>query len=65
MKWDEFELQNKIIIAPLKNKPGDWVLTDIECPECGKHIYAEFGIVYFSYPPCNRYKCECGWIGWA
>lgn len=65
MKWDKFELQNKIIAAPLECKPGDWVLTDIECPECGKYIYAEFGIRYLTYPPCNRYKCECGWMGWA
>ena len=65
MKWDEFELQNKLITAPLEYEPGDWVLTDIECPKCGKYIYAEFGMVCLTYPPCNRYKCECGWMGWA
>lgn len=57
MTWDE--LQN---IRPDLKHDGQ-VLTDIECPECGKQIYLNDRIILTSYPVKYSYWCTCGWCG--
>ena len=58
MKWEEL-IENKEFL----NTTG-WVMTNIECPECGKQIYVNVERVLLSNPPKNEYKCLfCGWKG--
>ena len=40
-------------------------ITNILCPKCGKLIYKRTDIVYASFPPQNRYECDCGWVGFS
>lgn len=61
MTWKEFKKQET---------NSDWVFpkrepTNITCPDCGKYIYKRTDLVCTSYPPQNRYECECGWVGFS
>ena len=59
MIWEEF--LNKRI----GNEYNGQVLTDIECPKCGRHIYLDKTIILTSYPCKYKYWCSCGWTGSA
>ena len=60
MKWEEFIENNKYYPT------GDWALTNIDCPNCGKSIYRYTKIVFTSMPPKHKYKClNCQWEGIA
>ncbi len=59
MTWEDF-----LGIKTNTVYPGQ-VLTDIECPECGRHIYLDKTIILTSYPCEYRYWCACGWEGFA
>lgn len=60
MKWEEFGKQRKLIDLYNTNRQP----TDIECPMCGKKVYVRTDIVFASYPPQNKYECDCGWVGY-
>ena len=56
MTWDEF------VNNTLHHVQGDWVLTNIECPNCGKEIYRYALITMKQIPPKRKYRCFCcGW----
>ena len=57
MKWEE--LLDETIDAITTGQ----ILTDIECPECGRNIYFNSSIILTSYPPKYQYWCSCGWTG--
>ena len=57
MKWEEL-LDKKID----KITTGQ-ILTDIECPECGRNIYFNSSLILTSYPQKYQYWCSCGWVG--
>ena len=59
MTWDEF--LNKSIESPHNGQ----VLTDIDCPECGRKIYFDSTVTLTSYPAQFCYWCSCGWVGTA
>lgn len=59
MEWSEFLDQN------ISNNYNGQVLTDINCPKCGRKIYYDRTIVLTSYPEKYRYWCSCGWVGSA
>ena len=62
MTWEEFkkqELSNYDWNIP-QRKP-----TNITCPNCGQYIYKRMDIICTSYPPQNKYECECGWVGFS
>ena len=63
MKWEEVKSLGGG--SSLIHTPGDWIETEIECPECGKKIYKQYGIVLTSSPPQYKYSCKCGWSGTA
>lgn len=60
MKWENFinQSSNDVNLNLYGQK-----LTDIECPECGKHVYLDTTVVLTSYPPQYKYWCSCGWVG--
>lgn len=60
MTWEEF-----IKPKPINTYTINRQLTEIECPKCGKYIYKRLDIVYTSFPPQNRYECDCGWVGFS
>jgi len=43
--------------------PSTYILTDIECPKCGKYIYMRTDRVLTSNPVQYSYYCDCGWGG--
>ena len=55
MTWDEFSN------IELNSQLTGQIKTDIECPQCGKHIYYDSSIILTSYPAKYRYWCTCGW----
>ena len=59
MKWEEFD--QTYPMPDFTNK----VITDIECPRCGKHLFQRTDIVLTSYPPQYQYECECGFVGYS
>lgn len=59
MTWDEFLNKN------IESQHNGQVLTDIDCPKCGRKIYFDRTIVLTSYPAKFRYWCSCGWTGAA
>ncbi len=60
MKWEEF------IKTPLDQELfSHKILTNIECPKCGKKLWKRTDIVLTSYPPQYQYECDCGWQGSA
>ena len=60
MKWEQFEQTNRYT-QEYANK----VLTNIECPKCGKYLFQRTDIVLTSYPCQYQYECECGFIGYS
>ena len=56
MTWEEFKT-NEFVGVNFATQ----ILTDIECPECGKKIYYDSSIILTSYPPKYSYWCKCGW----
>lgn len=61
MKWEDFENYYSNMNMTLSN----YVLTDIECPECGKFLFKRRDIVLTSYPPQYQYECACGFVGYS
>lgn len=59
MTWDEFLDKNASTVY------NGQMLTDIECPECKRHIYFDDTIHLMSYPGKYVYWCACGWKGYA
>ena len=57
MKWDE------MLDIDISNNYNGQVKTDIECPECGRPIYLNTGIILTTYPAKYSYWCSCGWSG--
>ena len=57
MKWDEFKQQAGTVII------DGQILTDIECPKCGRRIIWDSRVELTSFPPKYYYWCECGWSG--
>lgn len=57
MKWEE------LLNVDISNDYNGQVLTDIECPVCGKHVYLNNQIVLTTYPAQYEYWCSCGWVG--
>lgn len=56
MKWEEF------LEGEREHSHVEWMLTNIECPNCGKEIYRYAMITFASNPPKRKYKCfKCGW----
>ena len=55
MTWDQ------MLDIPIEEATTGQVLTDIECPECGRKIYLNTGIILTSYPAKYHYWCACGW----
>ncbi len=60
MKWDEFNE-----IGNATGMPSTMVLTNINCPKCGKRIYLDNSVVLTTYPVQYSYICECGWYGYS
>ena len=58
MNWDKFKYSDF-----MKEQFSNTLLTDIECPNCGKPIYMRTDIVLTSYPVQYSYFCKCGWTG--
>lgn len=56
INWNDF-LDSEILYDSRQ------VLTDIECPKCGRRIYLDDTVVLTTYPPQYRYWCSCGWDG--
>ena len=57
MKWDEFDNANVSVAA------NGQVMTDIECPICGKKVLLDSRVILTSLPPKYWYWCSCGWSG--
>ena len=58
MKWEDFKGNEPA------NFPPAWILTDIECPECGAKIFQRVNEVIATNPPKHKFKCDrCGWTG--
>ena len=60
MKWEQFER-----MYPCTQEFTNKVLTDIECPKCGKNLFQRMDIVLTSYPAQYQYECECGFVGYS
>lgn len=60
MKWNEF-----LNGATTSITADGQVLTDIECPKCGRKVYLDTTIILTSYPVKYKYWCRCGWSGCA
>ena len=55
MTWDE------LLNMEFENGHDGQVLTDIDCPACGRKIYFNSRIVLTTYPAKYSYWCRCGW----
>lgn len=61
MKWEEFKRK-----GPEMSTYDGQILTDVECPRCGKKVYYNSTVVLTTYPAQYEYWCkECGWSGSA
>ena len=60
MKWEQFER-----MYPYTQEFTNKVLTNIECPRCGKKLFQRTDIVLTSYPAQYQYECECGFVGYS
>ena len=60
MKWEQFKQ-----MYPYTQEYTNKVLTDIECPKCGKNLFQRTDIVLTSYPAQYQYECECGFVGYS
>ena len=59
MTWDEF------LNKDASNSYNGQVLTDIDCPKCGRKIYYDKTIKLTTYPNKYKYWCSCGWFDCA
>lgn len=59
MTWDEF------LNKDVSNSYNGQVLTDIDCPKCGRKIYYDSTIILTTYPDKYKYWCSCGWVDFA
>lgn len=59
MNWEDFK--NDTTTNTYFN--DGHILTDIDCPKCGKKIYYNSLTTLTSDPPQYQYWCECGWKG--
>jgi predicted RNA-binding Zn-ribbon protein involved in translation (DUF1610 family) len=60
MIWGDFVKNNDFLDR------CEYLLTIIECPDCGNQIYVNIENVLPSKPPKHKYKCMiCGWEGEA
>lgn len=59
MTWDE------LLNMKFENGYDGQVLTDIDCPQCGRKIYLDARIILTTYPGKYSYWCSCGWVGSA
>ena len=59
MKWEDF------LNRDISNDNNGQMLTDIECPKCGRRIYYDSTIILTTYPDKYVYWCSCGWKGFA
>ena len=57
MKWEQFKRMN--------NRYTNKVLTNIECPKCGKNLFQRTDMILTSYPEQYQYECECGFVGYS
>ena len=65
MKWMDFQQQRRKEIEKIP-QPLEWIVTDIECPECNARLYTQYGVTLTSIPPQHKYNCkECGWSGFS
>ena len=60
MKWEQFKW-----MSPRAQVFTNKVLTDIECPKCGKYLFQRTDIVLTTYPEQYQYECECGFVGYS
>ena len=64
MKWEDYKAQRELHNIYKNNQ--HYVLTDIECPNCGAFIYKNISLILTSYPPQYQFHCEkCGWFDTA
>ena len=57
MKWNDLkDLEGEVTI-------DGQVLTDIECPDCGRKIFFDTRTIFTNYPEKYLYWCRCGWVG--
>lgn len=59
MTWDELLNMN------IASNYNGQVLTDIDCPKCGRKIYLDNTMILTSFPAKYRYWCSCGWTDCA
>ena len=59
MTWEKF------LDANIANNYNMQVLTDIECPQCGRKVYLDSSLILTTYPSKYHYWCSCGWEGFA
>ena len=60
MKWEEFARKTTECVTY-----NGQILTNIDCPRCGKKIYYDSRVVLTTSPVQYQYWCECGWTGTA
>lgn len=61
MKWEQFERMNNRYMQEYTNK----ILTNIECPKCGKYLFQRTDMILTNYPEQYQYECECGFVGYS
>lgn len=59
--WEQFNQPELTNMYDIPNRK----ITNILCPKCGKLIYKRLDMVRTSFPPQNKYECECGWEGFS
>ena len=59
MTWSEF------LDKDISNNFNNQILTDIDCPKCGRKIYHDATVVLLTYPSKYKYWCSCGWQSFA
>lgn len=59
MNWNELHSQK------INEDITGQILTDVDCPKCGRKIYLDNTIILTSYPEKYRYWCPCGWEGYS
>ena len=57
MTWEEYQKNFNQIHTNRE-------LTEVECPQCGAHLWRRTDVVLTSYPPQYQYECDtCNWRG--
>lgn len=65
MTWEEFQDICGNSSDLLTRMRSNREITNIECPNCGAHLYKRTDIALRSYPPKYQYECDCGFVGYA